>query len=212
MWLVGCSAGVGVCDKRLVTTLSWRAQLLVKTRHMLLLLVEERAFSLLRVSDVAFALGSLRKASCCCWSKHATCCCCLFPLGRSGGASFFVVGRDPAGMKGSPLAQAAPDDDLYDAEHGRYVLWMSPGVGSMKMLEFSQVRCAVLMRCTICCFCFLLVLVSVLVLSVQTALERRHNKTQCLLLSSVQIVKTKANTLFCFVRPLRCTTIRRRTR
>eukprot|EP00903_Cladosiphon_okamuranus_P011445 g10782.t1 len=58
---------------------------------------------------------------------------------RSGGASFFVVGRDPAGMKGSPEAQAAPDDDLYDAEHGRYVLWMSPGVGSMKMLEFSQV-------------------------------------------------------------------------
>ena len=50
-----------------------------------------------------------------------------------------MVGRDPAGMKGSPLAQAAPDDDLYDAEHGRYVLWMSPGVGSMKMLEFSQV-------------------------------------------------------------------------
>lgn len=42
-------------------------------------------------------------------------------------------------MKGSPQAQAAPDDDLYDAEHGRYVLWMSPGVGSMKMLEFSQV-------------------------------------------------------------------------
>ncbi|CAN0569151.1 unnamed protein product, partial [Laminaria digitata] len=58
---------------------------------------------------------------------------------RSGGASFFVVGRDPAGMKGSPLAEASPDDDLYDAEHGRYVLWMSPGVGSMKMLEFSQV-------------------------------------------------------------------------
>lgn len=64
------------------------------------------------------------------------CCGC-----RSGGASFFVVGRDPAGMKGSPQAQAAPDDDLYDAEHGRYVLWMSPGVGSMKMLEFSQVCC-----------------------------------------------------------------------
>ncbi|CAM9583537.1 unnamed protein product, partial [Choristocarpus tenellus] len=58
---------------------------------------------------------------------------------RSGGASFFVVGRDPAGMKGSSLAQYAPDDDLYDPQHGRYVLWMSPGVGSMKMLEFSQV-------------------------------------------------------------------------
>lgn len=42
-------------------------------------------------------------------------------------------------MKGSPEAFASPDADLYDAEHGRYVLWMSPGVGSMKMLEFSQV-------------------------------------------------------------------------
>lgn len=62
------------------------------------------------------------------------------PFPRSGGASFFVVGRDPAGMKGSPDAVAHPDDDLYDPEHGRYVLWMSPGVGSMKMLEFSQVR------------------------------------------------------------------------
>eukprot|EP00611_Tribonema_gayanum_P024099 TRINITY_DN5228_c0_g2_i1.p1 TRINITY_DN5228_c0_g2~~TRINITY_DN5228_c0_g2_i1.p1 ORF type:complete len:669 (-),score=271.97 TRINITY_DN5228_c0_g2_i1:664-2670(-) len=58
---------------------------------------------------------------------------------RSGGASYFVVGRDPAGMKGSALAQAAPDDDLYDPEHGRYVLAMSPGVNGMRMLDFSQV-------------------------------------------------------------------------
>ncbi|CAM9525447.1 unnamed protein product [Phaeothamnion confervicola] len=58
---------------------------------------------------------------------------------RSGGASFFVVGRDPAGMKGSSLAVAHPDDDLYDPEHGRYVLAMSPGVGNMKMLDFQQV-------------------------------------------------------------------------
>jgi 3'-phosphoadenosine 5'-phosphosulfate synthase len=58
---------------------------------------------------------------------------------RCGGASFFVVGRDPAGMKGSELAEAHPDDDLYDPEHGRYVLAMSPGVGNMKMLDFEQV-------------------------------------------------------------------------
>jgi 3'-phosphoadenosine 5'-phosphosulfate synthase len=58
---------------------------------------------------------------------------------RSGGASFFVVGRDPAGMKGSAQAESAPDDDLYDPEHGRYVLAMSPGSNGMRMLDFSQV-------------------------------------------------------------------------
>lgn len=58
---------------------------------------------------------------------------------RSGGASYFVVGRDPAGMKGSELAQAHPDDDLYDGNHGRYVLQNSPGIGDMKMLSFVKV-------------------------------------------------------------------------
>ena len=33
---------------------------------------------------------------------------------RAAGASFFVVGRDAAGMKGSADAQWSPDDDLYD--------------------------------------------------------------------------------------------------
>lgn len=58
---------------------------------------------------------------------------------RSAGASYFVVGRDPAGMKGSALAVAHPDDDLYDGDHGRYVLQNSPGIGSMKMLSFVKV-------------------------------------------------------------------------
>lgn len=58
---------------------------------------------------------------------------------RSAGASYFVVGRDPAGMKGSALAEAHPDDDLYDGDHGRYVLQNSPGIGSMKMLSFVKV-------------------------------------------------------------------------
>jgi 3'-phosphoadenosine 5'-phosphosulfate synthase len=58
---------------------------------------------------------------------------------RSGGASYFVVGRDPAGMKGSELALAHPDDDLYDGNHGRYVLQNSPGIGDMKMLSFVKV-------------------------------------------------------------------------
>lgn len=58
---------------------------------------------------------------------------------RSAGASYFVVGRDPAGMKGSELAEAHKDDDLYDGDHGRYVLQMSPGIGDMKMLSFVKV-------------------------------------------------------------------------
>ena len=40
---------------------------------------------------------------------------------RNAGATYFVAGRDPAGMKGSSLAQAHPDDDLYDGNHGRCV-------------------------------------------------------------------------------------------
>jgi 3'-phosphoadenosine 5'-phosphosulfate synthase len=58
---------------------------------------------------------------------------------RSAGASYFVVGRDPAGMKGSPNAVAHPDDDLYDGDHGRYVIQTSPGIGGMKMLSFVKV-------------------------------------------------------------------------
>jgi 3'-phosphoadenosine 5'-phosphosulfate synthase len=58
---------------------------------------------------------------------------------RSAGASYFVVGRDPAGMKGSASAVAHPDDDLYDGNHGRYVLQNSPGIGDMKMLSFVKV-------------------------------------------------------------------------
>jgi 3'-phosphoadenosine 5'-phosphosulfate synthase len=58
---------------------------------------------------------------------------------RSAGASYFVVGRDPAGMKGSQSAFAHPEDDLYDGNHGRYVLQNSPGIGDMQMLSFVKV-------------------------------------------------------------------------
>jgi len=58
---------------------------------------------------------------------------------RSAGASFFVVGRDPAGMKGSMEAVAHKDDDLYHGDHGRYVLQNSPGIGDMQMLSFVKV-------------------------------------------------------------------------
>ena len=58
---------------------------------------------------------------------------------RCAGASYFVVGRDPAGMKGSMEAEAHTDDDLYNGDHGRYVLRNSPGIGDMKMLSFVKV-------------------------------------------------------------------------
>ena len=58
---------------------------------------------------------------------------------RCAGASYFVVGRDPAGMKGSPSAVSHPNDDLYDGDHGRYVLQYSPGLGDMKLLSFVKV-------------------------------------------------------------------------
>eukprot|EP01038_Epipyxis_sp_PR26KG_P007808 gene7808-10604_t len=58
---------------------------------------------------------------------------------RNAGATYFVAGRDPAGMKGSSIAVAHPDDDLYDGNHGRYVLTMSPGQDPMNILPFGQV-------------------------------------------------------------------------
>ena len=45
---------------------------------------------------------------------------------RAGGASFFVVGRDAAGIKGSSVAVTHTDDDMYDANHARFVLQAFP--------------------------------------------------------------------------------------
>ena len=36
-------------------------------------------------------------------------------------------------------AEAHRDDDLYNGDHGRYVLQNSPGIGGMKMLRFVKV-------------------------------------------------------------------------
>jgi 3'-phosphoadenosine 5'-phosphosulfate synthase len=62
---------------------------------------------------------------------------------RVGGASFFTVGRDPAGMPYSSEPYYSKGDlegeDLYHADHGRYVLMSSPGVGTMKFLGFEKV-------------------------------------------------------------------------
>eukprot|EP00635_Sarcinochrysidales_sp_CCMP3193_P013541 CAMPEP_0118904606 /NCGR_PEP_ID=MMETSP1166-20130328/9000_1 /TAXON_ID=1104430 /ORGANISM="Chrysoreinhardia sp, Strain CCMP3193" /LENGTH=1143 /DNA_ID=CAMNT_0006843863 /DNA_START=17 /DNA_END=3448 /DNA_ORIENTATION=+ len=52
---------------------------------------------------------------------------------KAAGAAYFVVGRDAAGIKGSTEAVWNPDDDMYDANHARYVLQMSPVLEDKKM-------------------------------------------------------------------------------
>lgn len=58
---------------------------------------------------------------------------------RNAGATFFVAGRDPAGIKRSELAPVDPDDDMYDGNHGRFVLHNSPGQYPLDILPFGQV-------------------------------------------------------------------------
>ena len=59
---------------------------------------------------------------------------------RAAGASFFVVGRDAAGIKSSPEASWNPDDDMYDANHARFALQMSPVLedSQMALLSFDK--------------------------------------------------------------------------
>jgi 3'-phosphoadenosine 5'-phosphosulfate synthase len=49
----------------------------------------------------------------------------------NAGADFYIVGRDPAGM-GHPTE----DRDLYDADHGKMVLSMAPGLERLNILPF----------------------------------------------------------------------------
>eukprot|EP00271_Cylindrocystis_brebissonii_P011645 TRINITY_DN29543_c0_g1_i1.p1 TRINITY_DN29543_c0_g1~~TRINITY_DN29543_c0_g1_i1.p1 ORF type:complete len:493 (-),score=108.10 TRINITY_DN29543_c0_g1_i1:894-2372(-) len=49
----------------------------------------------------------------------------------NAGADFYIVGRDPAGM-GHPLEKR----DLYNAEHGKMVLAMAPGLERLNILPF----------------------------------------------------------------------------
>merc|ERR1712157_4952 len=54
---------------------------------------------------------------------------------RSAGASYFVVGRDPAG-----IPRSDDGEDMYDGDHGRYVLQNAPGIaGNMQLLSFVKV-------------------------------------------------------------------------
>ncbi|XP_010932834.1 ATP sulfurylase 1, chloroplastic [Elaeis guineensis] len=49
----------------------------------------------------------------------------------NAGANFYIVGRDPAGMK-----HPKEDRDLYDADHGKKVLSMAPGLEKLNILPF----------------------------------------------------------------------------
>ncbi|KAL8486483.1 hypothetical protein ACS0TY_023241 [Phlomoides rotata] len=49
----------------------------------------------------------------------------------NAGANFYIVGRDPAGM-----SHPIEDRDLYDADHGKKVLSMAPGLERLNILPF----------------------------------------------------------------------------
>eukprot|EP01065_Artemidia_motanka_P045793 TRINITY_DN679_c0_g1_i1.p1 TRINITY_DN679_c0_g1~~TRINITY_DN679_c0_g1_i1.p1 ORF type:complete len:1111 (+),score=380.75 TRINITY_DN679_c0_g1_i1:115-3333(+) len=63
---------------------------------------------------------------------------------RVVGADYFIVGRDPAGLPYSDAYAKAHNqskaDDVYEPDHGRYVLQMSPGIGSMGFLASGAVH------------------------------------------------------------------------
>jgi 3'-phosphoadenosine 5'-phosphosulfate synthase len=53
----------------------------------------------------------------------------------NAGASFYIVGRDPAGMP-HPDKEMYPDGNLYDDTHGSRVLKMAPGLDNIVILPF----------------------------------------------------------------------------
>lgn len=53
----------------------------------------------------------------------------------NAGASFYIVGRDPAGMP-HPDRSLYPDGDLFDASHGQRVLKMAPGLDQLEIIPF----------------------------------------------------------------------------
>jgi 3'-phosphoadenosine 5'-phosphosulfate synthase len=59
---------------------------------------------------------------------------------REAGANFFVVGRDPAGVTGSAAWQKKTgEEDLYDGNHGRFVLAVSPSMNDLGLMSFGKV-------------------------------------------------------------------------
>eukprot|EP00754_Rhynchopus_humris_P011506 Rhum_TRINITY_DN14236_c0_g1::Rhum_TRINITY_DN14236_c0_g1_i2::g.74663::m.74663/K13811/PAPSS; 3'-phosphoadenosine 5'-phosphosulfate synthase len=63
---------------------------------------------------------------------------------RVVGADYFIVGRDPAGLAYSDEYAKEhgqkKGDDVYHADHGRYVLQVSPGMGNMGLLASGAVH------------------------------------------------------------------------
>lgn len=53
----------------------------------------------------------------------------------NAGANFYIVGRDPAGMS-HPVEKR----DLYDADHGKKVLSMAPGLERLNILPFKVIE------------------------------------------------------------------------
>lgn len=53
----------------------------------------------------------------------------------NAGANFYIVGRDPAGM-----SHPTEKRDLYDADHGKKVLSMAPGLERLNILPFKVCR------------------------------------------------------------------------
>lgn len=53
----------------------------------------------------------------------------------NAGATFYIVGRDPAGMP-HPTKQTYPDGDLFEATHGQRVLRMAPGLDMLEIIPF----------------------------------------------------------------------------
>ena len=51
---------------------------------------------------------------------------------KNCGAKFYIVGRDPAGMKHPRLE----DENLYHADHGREVLQLAPGLPGLEIIPF----------------------------------------------------------------------------
>lgn len=49
----------------------------------------------------------------------------------NAGANFYIVGRDPAG-----ISHPTEKRDLYDAEHGKKVLSMAPGLEKLNIIPF----------------------------------------------------------------------------
>eukprot|EP00276_Gloeochaete_wittrockiana_P003568 CAMPEP_0184658920 /NCGR_PEP_ID=MMETSP0308-20130426/27323_1 /TAXON_ID=38269 /ORGANISM="Gloeochaete witrockiana, Strain SAG 46.84" /LENGTH=486 /DNA_ID=CAMNT_0027098275 /DNA_START=51 /DNA_END=1507 /DNA_ORIENTATION=+ len=49
----------------------------------------------------------------------------------NAGADFYIVGRDPAGMK-----HPAKDEDIYHPDHGKMILQMAPGLEKLEILPF----------------------------------------------------------------------------